>query len=58
VIINSVINYSATELSFKIQGVQRAVSLDNDTSHEDTEQCTIEASRILDGVTLTDSLIK
>jgi hypothetical protein len=28
------------------------------TSHKDTEQCTIEASLTLDGVTLTDSLIR
>jgi hypothetical protein len=50
--------YSA-ETKYVITGVQRATDWTlTRTSHEDTEQSTIEASVTLNGVTRTDSLIR
>jgi hypothetical protein len=49
--------------SFKLNGYYRVFTAQADwtlthTSHKDTEQSTIEGSITLDGVTLTDSLIR
>jgi hypothetical protein len=43
--------------SFTVQSAG-CLSTDSHTSHNDTEQSTIEASATLDGVTLTDPLIR